>query len=173
MDDIYLTTNGILFTEKNWKKIENAHPYIKSVEISIDAATRDTYENKVRLNGKWDILMDNLDFISSIQTIKLLRCSFVTQLDNYKEMREFAELIYEKFQKRIENNEGNWWQTIVYFGKIFQWSHIDDIIFKHKSVSNISHENYDDFVNEVNRLYKFNKIDIQSNFTDLIKKKAF
>lgn len=168
LDDIYLTTNANLFNEKNWKKIEKAHPYVKSVEISIDAATKDTYENKVRLGGNWDVLMENLDFISSITTIKNLRCSFVTQVDNYKEMREFAELIYKKFEKRIKNQQYTE-ATLVYFGKIYQWTHMDYDSFKNKAVWLEEHSEYNNFVEEVNRLYKFNKIYIQSNFTDLIR----
>lgn len=170
LDDVYLTTNANLFTKENWEKIKKVHPYVKSVEISIDAATKDTYENKVRLNGNWDVLMDNLDFISSIPTIQNLRCSFVTQLDNYKEMREFAELIYNKFKHRIEK-QGYPEATLVYFGKIFQWTHMDSESFIQKSVWNEDHEYYEDFVNEVNRLYEFDKIFIQSNFTDLLRDK--
>ncbi len=29
LDDIYLTTNANLFTEKNWERIKMAHPYVK------------------------------------------------------------------------------------------------------------------------------------------------
>jgi hypothetical protein len=168
LDDIYLTTNANLFNEKNWKKIEKAHPYVKSVEISIDAATKDTYENKTRIGGNWEVLMENLDFISTIPTIQNLRCSFVTQLDNYKEMREFAELIYKKFENRIQKQQYSE-ATLVYFGKIYQWTHMDYESFKHKAVWMEDHNEYHNFVDEVNRLYKFNKIYIQSNFTDLIK----
>jgi pyruvate-formate lyase-activating enzyme len=168
LDDIYLTTNANLFNEKNWKRIEKAHPYVKSVEISIDAATKDTYENKTRIGGNWEVLMENLDFISTISTIQNLRCSFVTQLDNYKEMREFAELIYKKFENRIQKQQYSE-ATLVYFGKIYQWTHMDYESFKHKAVWMEDHNEYHNFVDEVNRLYKFNKIYIQSNFTDLIK----
>jgi len=168
LDDIYLTTNANLFNEKNWQRIEKAHPYVKSVEISIDAATKDTYENKTRIGGNWEVLMENLDFISTIPTIQNLRCSFVTQLDNYKEMREFAELIYKKFENRIQKQQYSE-ATLVYFGKIYQWTHMDYESFKHKAVWMEDHNEYHNFVDEVNRLYKFNKIYIQSNFTDLIK----
>lgn len=169
LDDIYLTTNANLFTEKNWKKIEKAHPYVKSVEISIDAATKNTYENKTRIGGNWEVLMENLDFISTIPTIQNLRCSFVTQLDNYTEMREFAELIYKKFEKRIQT-QGYSEATLVYFGKIYQWTHMDYESFKQKAIWTEDHPEYKKFVDEVNRLYEFDKIFIQSNFTDLLRK---
>ncbi len=114
--------------------------------------------------------MENLDFIASIPTIQNLRCSFVTQLDNYKEMREFAELIYKKFENRISKQ--NYPEaTLVYFGKIYQWTHMDFTSFKEKAVWMEDHEKYNDFVDEVNRLYEFDKIFIQSNFTDLLRSK--
>jgi hypothetical protein len=122
------------------------------------------------LGGEWDVLMENLDFISTIPTIRNLRCSFVTQIDNYKEMREFAELIYNKFKNRIETFE-NKQATLVYFGKIYKWNHMSDEVFKNKAVWETDHEHYNNFVNEVNRLYEFNKIFIQSNFTDLLRDK--
>ena len=179
LDEIYITTNGILFNKQNWNLIKNAQPYIKMVEISIDAATKDTYENKVRLNGDWDVLMNNLDFISEITTINILRCSFVVQNNNYKEMMSFAKLIYEKMKKRIrrQTHPSSTW---VYFGKIAQWPHITDEKFKELCVWEKDHPNYEDFVNEVNLLYSYensydNKgmggINIMSNFTDLIKEK--
>lgn len=170
LDDIYLTTNANLFTKKNWDKIKNAQPFVKSVEISIDAATKETYEKKTRIGGNWEILMENLDFISSISTIQNLRCSFVTQLDNFHEMREFAELIHKKFEKRIQKQHYSE-ATLVYFGKIYQWEHMNSESFLKKSVWRPEHEKYDDFVNEVNRLYEFDKIFIQSNFTDLLRSK--
>lgn len=177
LDEIYITTNGNLFNKQNWNLIKKAQPYIKMVEISIDAATKDTYENIVRLNGKWDVLMENLVFISQIESIKILRCSFVVQKDNYKEMLPFAKLIYEQAIERIKNQQTSS-STWVYFGKIAQWGHITDAKFKDASVWDPEHENYNDFVNEVNKLYAYEKsfdnmgfggINIMSNFTDLIR----
>ena len=170
LDEIYLTTNANLFTKENWDKIKVAHPYVKSVEISIDAATKETYEKKTRLGGNWDVLMENLDFIGTIPTIRNLRCSFVTQLDNFHEMRQFAELIYSKFKKRMETQSYPE-ATLVYFGKIYQWGHITDEVFAKKSIWRPDHEKYNEFVEEVNRLYEFDKIFIQSNFTDLLRTK--
>ena len=36
--NIMLHTNGILFTPKIWERMKNIHPYVKYVEISVDAA---------------------------------------------------------------------------------------------------------------------------------------
>jgi hypothetical protein len=42
--------------------------------------------------------------------------------------------------------------------------------FLNKSVWRPDHPDYEKFVDEVNRLYEFDKIFIQSNFTDLLRK---
>ena len=53
---IHLHTNANLWTEPMWESMSNVHDLVKSVEISIDAGTKETYE-KVRRNGDWDMLM--------------------------------------------------------------------------------------------------------------------
>ena len=91
--NIHLHTNAVLWTKKLWESIPKVHPYINSCEISIDAATKDTYENQVRIRGDWDKLMNNLQYIKNIPTLKQIRFSFVTQQRNYKEMKPFYEMI--------------------------------------------------------------------------------
>jgi hypothetical protein len=86
-------------------------------------------------------------------------------------MRQFAELIYDKFKKRIEIQRYDE-ATVVYFGKIYQWTHMDSESFKQKAIWLETHEKYQEFVDEVNNLYKFDKIFIQSNFTDLLRTKV-
>ena len=46
--------------------MKNIHKYVKSCEISIDSASKDIYENKVRLGGKWDDLIENLKYIATL-----------------------------------------------------------------------------------------------------------
>lgn len=83
--------------------------------------------------------------------------------------------MFNRIQNQLDSDS-----TWVYFGKIAQWPHISDENFKKLSVWNTEHENYDDFVDEVNKLYSFGKtfenmgfggINIQSNFTNLDKTK--
>ena len=60
---VYLVTNGKLFNKKNWDMMKNIQPYITEVEVSIDAGTKDTYENKTRVGGHWETLVENLKFM--------------------------------------------------------------------------------------------------------------
>ena len=72
---IHLHTNGTLWNENAWKAITPVHKYISTCEISMDAGTREVY-NIVRLGGDWDKLMNNIDFVLTIPTIKIKKTIF-------------------------------------------------------------------------------------------------
>lgn len=165
---VYLVSNGKLFTPKMWDRMKAIQPYITDVEISIDAGTKDTYENKTRLGGDWDILMENLKFISTIDTIKTMRISFIVQKDNYKEMNQCAEIVYDIFKHRIKPKDENSKPTL-FFGKISKWPHMTDKDMEEKDVTNPKHPKHFDFVNNLKNVYQWNnKIHIQSNLTYLL-----
>ena len=167
---IHLSTNGNLFTPEAWDEIKNSREFIKICEISIDAATKDTYENKVRLNGEWDKLMKNLKFIIELDSIQFLRFSFVVQQKNYKEIVPFIEMIYHLSKKRIE--KFGEWSTVIYFSKIDDWYVMDNETFNENAVWKKTHKEYYKFIEEIQKIKNFsNKIKIQTNFNDLINKK--
>ncbi len=89
---IKLQTNANLLTPHIWDTIK--HNNYESIHVSIDAATKETYE-KVRKNGKWDLLMKNLKLISELRhqgVFSKFSISFVILKSNYKEIKSFAEL---------------------------------------------------------------------------------
>lgn len=166
--DIHLSTNGNLFNKKQWDLIKNAQTFIKTVEISIDAATKHTYENIVRIGGNWDILMENLNFIGDIETIQDLRLSFVVQQSNYKEMFDFVKLVFEKFENRIKSRK-LLKETTVYFGKIAHWEAISLENYEKQAVWMSTHPEFKNLISELEKVYSYkNKINIQSNLTDLL-----
>ena len=59
---IRLHTNGVKWTKEIWNKMSDLHGLVTDAEVSIDAATKNTY-GKVRRGGDWDQLMKNLKFI--------------------------------------------------------------------------------------------------------------
>jgi organic radical activating enzyme len=148
LNRIHLHTNATKWNKKMWDSMSNIHPYVKTCEISIDAATKDTYENKVRLGGNWDELIDNLKFISTIPTLKSVKTSFVVQTSNYKEMRQFYDLMYSIFGNKLN----------VFFGKITNWGTFTNDEYKEHKVWDESHPFYNDFVNEVNSFILNDKI---------------
>lgn len=165
---VYLVTNGKLFNKKNWDMMKNIQPYITEVEVSIDAGTKDTYENKTRIGGHWEILVENLKFISTINTIKSLRISFIVQKDNYNEMSLCADLIYNIFKERIQDTKSNK-KTALFFGRIAKWTHMTDKDMEEKDVAHPRHPNHLDLIKHLKQVYGYkNKMYIQSNLTSLL-----
>ena len=127
-----------------WDSMPNVHKYVTTCEISIDAGTKDTYENKTRLGGNWDTLINNLNFISTIKTLKSIKTSFVVQDTNYTEMETFYNLMYSIFGKKVN----------VFFGKITNWGTFSEGEFKLKQVWNTEHAEHELFKKEFNKMCK-------------------
>lgn len=141
LEKIHLHTNATKWNKKMWDSMKSVHPYVKTCEISIDAATKDTYENKTRIGGNWDELIDNLKFISTLPNLTRIKPSFVVQNHNYKEMKLFYDTMFDLFGKK----------SSIFFGKINNWGTFSDEEFLEHQVWNPNHRNYLDFVEEVNR----------------------
>lgn len=60
-----IMTNGLMFEEAQMK-IPRVISRLRKLEVSIDGATRETYES-VRLGGKWDNLLKNLRSMSALK----------------------------------------------------------------------------------------------------------
>ena len=156
---IHLHTNANLWTESTWNKISKVHPFVKSCEISIDGATKETYE-KVRLGGNWELLMNNLEFIKTIDTLKRIRFSFVVQKNNYKEMYLFYRMVKDITRgsnKKIE----------ILFNGITDWGSYTKEKFKEQEIHNESHPLFNDFIIELN---KIKDLDVHHNFHHLVQK---
>jgi wyosine [tRNA(Phe)-imidazoG37] synthetase (radical SAM superfamily) len=124
---IHLHTNGQLFNSKIYQKMKGLQDIELSVDISIDASTAETY-SLVRPPGKWDRLLENLQFINSLPNIKLLGISMVVQQSNYREMLSFIEM-GKYFVKRGR-------EVYVEFKRPRQWNHLTDECFNSIEVDN-------------------------------------
>lgn len=112
--EIALFTNGLLFNSKMWKKIK--HNAFRYVNVSVDAAAKDTYE-KVRPPGKWDDIVANLEFLSDLRAqgkIPQLFINFTVMRSNLEEMTDFVRLgerlkvdsvYFQKIRGIIRNRE--------------------------------------------------------------------
>jgi len=138
LKNIHILTNGSLWTEPLWNKLHKIHPYVKTCEISIDAATKNTYENIVRLGGKWDKLLDNLNFITTIPTIDSFTFSFVTQDTNFREMLMFCQLF-----NNLDNLKGK--NFTIFFNHITNWGTFSDIEYSKKDISCKDHPDHEEF----------------------------
>jgi molybdenum cofactor biosynthesis enzyme MoaA len=92
-----IMTNGLLL--KKLLKKSSIYKNIKEYSISIDAGDAETYE-RVRLKGKWNVLMENLDFLkqelNSQQGVSVI-LNFCLHKENLKSLLNFVELL-EKYR---------------------------------------------------------------------------
>ena len=144
LQSIHFHTNASMWNKEMWDSMPNVHRYVTTCEISIDAGTKDTYENKTRLGGNWENLMNNLKFISTIKTLKSVKTSFVVQDSNYMEMEIFYNLMYSIFNRKVN----------VFFGKITNWGTFSDGEFELKQVWNEKHPEHQLFKKEFNKIWK-------------------
>ena len=142
LKSIHLHTNASMWNKEMWDSMPNIHKYVHTCEISIDAGTKDTYENKTRIGGDWENLLSNLKFISTLPIS--VKTSFVVQDSNYMEMEIFYNLMYSIFDKRVN----------VFFGKITNWGTFSDGEFKLKQVWDTEHPEHQLFKNEFNKIWK-------------------
>ena len=147
LKSIHLHTNGSLWTPEMWEKMSGIHRYVNTCEISIDAATKKTYETKTRLGGNWEVLHENLSFITKIPSIKEYIFSFVVQDTNYKEMYDFYKMIKSYMDKRETKVK---WD--VRTNVISDWGTFSEAEFKIKNVANPEHPEYNLFLLELDKV---------------------
>jgi hypothetical protein len=160
--NLHIHTNGNGWTEKMWNYLSNLHliPRI-TAEISIDACTKETYE-QIRLGGNWDVLTKNLTFIfSKIPNLEFVRLTFVVQNNNYMEMTGFVEMA-----DTLQRLSGM--KTEVNFIHINNWGTFSESEFRIKNVANLTHPENTLFLNEVGKLQQmknnYNNLQIYTNF---------
>ena len=105
-----LLTNGLMFEEFH-SKIPHVIHNLDKLSISIDGASKDTYE-QLRLGGKWEKINANLQAMAELKTRHKFsfRLHMVVQQDNWWEMEQMIGLA-EKYQ--VDQ---------VYFNKIQDWN---------------------------------------------------
>jgi hypothetical protein len=158
LEDIHIVTNGSMLNETMWNMIKKATPFIKTIEVSIDAGTKDTYENKTRLNGNWDILMDSLKFLSTIKSVNTCIFSMTVSKHNYKEMLDMYNILYPMFKhKNILN---------INYRRLVQWGTYDTTTYNDLCIFEKEHELYLDFVKELKKIERLDKV--YTNFEDIL-----
>jgi MoaA/NifB/PqqE/SkfB family radical SAM enzyme len=91
-----LITNGLLYDEKNLQSLLPGSAYIKKIQLSIDAGTKDTYA--LTRGGDWSRLMRNLAFISEQRKSGQLwnvKLNFVVQRANFESIPDCIKLVHQ------------------------------------------------------------------------------
>jgi molybdenum cofactor biosynthesis enzyme MoaA len=156
VNDIHLHTNAILLNQDMWNKMSKIHSMIRIIEISIDAATKETYE-VVRRGGNWDTLIENLKFIATLP-IGEKRISMIVQDTNFMEMELFYNLMSEIF-----NNKAR-----IYFKRIDNWGTFTEEEFKEKEVFREDHPMFNLFLLQLLKIDK--KYNSFHNMHDIVLK---
>jgi hypothetical protein len=137
---LHLHTNAQLWTPRTWERIDPAvRQVIGSTEISIDAATPETYA-KNRSPGQFARLLDNLAFISELRRdgpLHFLAISMVVQENNFREMPAFVEL-----GRSIGADK-------VYFSQLVNWRTFSTEEFERRAVHRPSHPAHGELVRQL------------------------
>jgi len=136
---VNMQCNGVMFTPKMWHKIESIHDNLGYIRISYDAAQKHTYENVTRIGGKWDLLLENCDFLNARQSERpnmKLSYDFVVQNDNFREMPAFVDLIRSRY-----NNA-----TSISFNLVTDWGTWNKEEYEEKCIWKTTHPNHSEFI---------------------------
>jgi MoaA/NifB/PqqE/SkfB family radical SAM enzyme len=134
------------------------------LEISLDAGNKETYENTVRLNGDWDKLLSNIEYLLKQKDVEHFYFSMVVSEYNYKEMEQMYNLIMDmvknvgmdKYQK-----VNLMYRQILFTNAKYTIQDINNI-----SVFDKSHTKFEDFKNELMKVHS--KPNVTHNFSHLL-----
>jgi hypothetical protein len=135
--------------------------YIKVVEISIDAGSKDTYENITRLNGDWDKLIENIKFLSTQNSIVHMTFSMVVSQYNYKEMLQLYNIISGIFKDSTVGFDIHYRQHVFWEIGKYTLKEVSDI-----SVFEPMHPLFNDFILELKKICNLEKVN--HNFHHLL-----
>ena len=134
-----LFTNGLLLK----KQLENSPllPNITEFSISVDAGSAEVYE-KVRLGGRWKVLLENLQYLKALQKENSVQLNFAVQNSNWHDLSNFVDLcLSHGFRANIHQLDdwGTWNSAPV--DTPDSWTIVNGTYLDH-NVLNRSHLNY-------------------------------
>ena len=117
-----ILTNGLMFKEFH-TRVPNVIDNLNELGVSIDGATRHTYE-KLRLGGKWEKILEALECMAEQKQRHGFRfiLHYVVQKDNYHEMQEIIDLGEQYNADRVWLNRIEDWGTMDDFRSQNIWS---------------------------------------------------
>ncbi len=142
-----LKTNGLLI-KKQFEKL-SILDQITSFSISVDAGSKEIYED-VRRPGRWELLIENFDFLQNINKSNITCLNFAFQNKNYKDLENFITRCNEyKFQGHVHELDdwGTW--NIMRPDNPDTWT-IQNGVFSDHNVLDIHHQNHDEAKNIIN-----------------------
>ncbi len=110
-----ILTNGLMFKEFH-ARVPYVISNLQELGVSIDGASRDTYE-RLRLGGRWEKILEGLESISEQKKKHNFEFGLhmVVQNDNWKEMDDMLELGHRYGADRVYFNPIEDWNTGIDF----------------------------------------------------------
>jgi len=133
---IHLHSNGLLWSRETWEALPRLHGLVQSAEISVDAASSETYALN-RRGGAFEVLLANLEYIAGLGIDVLL--SFVVQANNLREMEAFCHLA-ERFGWRC------------YFSKLANWGTFSRCEYAERAVHRPAHPKHRELLEMLRRV---------------------
>jgi len=106
-----LITNALLMP-RYWERVK--HQKFRSISVSMDAATKETYE-KIRVGGKWDDLLNSLSLVQENRNkFEYITINMTVMRSNYREIPRFIDFaesygFHVSFQgMRGQGKDGNY-----------------------------------------------------------------
>lgn len=143
---IRFVTNAQLLNKKLWSKVS---PSVKKkkieIFISIDGASKESYEYN-RMGGKWETLLENLDFIKEEGLTTQMDFGMVLQENNFLETKDFVKLARS-------------YGAGVIFQKVVNWGAYNKETFEKIDIFSSEHPKNEQFFEMMNDQF-FNSLDI-------------
>lgn len=131
-----IMTNAMLFTPKQWAEFPTLHGRVKTMKISIDAATGQTHE-LLRRGARWPVMLANMTYAGELHAAGLIdhfELVFTVQSENYREMGDAVTLMDEVGASGI------------YFARLTNWGTFDDAEYAKKAVFLPGHPEHEAFL---------------------------
>ena len=131
--DYHILTNGLLLKKLLLKT--KVYSQIKIIDISIDAGDKETYE-RVRKGGEWDLLIENLDFLHTLDKPWIINLNMVVHKNNMNSISNFVNLV-KKY---------NWMGRL---SRIENWGTFNNEQWAEQNVFANTHPNYNQVKNTI------------------------
>jgi len=151
-----IQTNGLLI-KKMYQRYNELFEKLEILNISIDGATRETYE-KLRRGGSYKKIIENLQTVKELQKKYKFKfiIHFVVQLENYKDMIPMIELAKQYGAERL------------WFNRITNWNTYKD--FSNIDVLDNNNKDYQLCTNEIEKILKLNETKVIIEMPTMITK---
>ena len=137
-----IQTNGSYLKSRD-HLVQRLLPHMSELRISFDAATADTY-HKIRVNGIWDNLMENVQWVMDvIQRNNFpvrVSADFVVQKQNFKEIVQFKQLVNSMGIQQIN------------YQRMWNWSTWSQEEFDANNVYHHNHPDYDELIDQLRQV---------------------